>query len=294
MKNILVVALTALLAACGGGREGSQPAEMSDPASVRLPPPLKPGQVLDPESLYAKRWPGRSALFRLNEELGFEVPPGYMPFWYDGAGELVRPPAKWDQIPIVQSLGFSFFMPDFRGYTPDNYLREFDEDRVNVISIQWVGLGQERPGAPGGYPPNMLSRLLKGVSVAGPFKRYGLDCYRREAVNEDNSPNKEFCIGPQSDDRYPQVFIDATMPPYADWIKFPTIQATYFTPRHGGLEVLWRAHAKHLANWQIIDQQVWKFFEAWRIERPADGIVRMGPGPSVVVPAAERPTGSAE
>jgi hypothetical protein len=111
---------------------------MSDPASVRLPPPLKPGQVLDPESLYAKRWPGRSALFRLNEELGFEVPPGYMPFWYDGAGELVRPPAKWDQIPIVQSLGFSFFMPDFRGYTPDNYLREFDEDRVKVGDIKKV------------------------------------------------------------------------------------------------------------------------------------------------------------
>jgi hypothetical protein len=293
MKNILVVALTALLAACGGGREGSQPAEMSDPASVRLPPPLKPGQVLDPESLYAKRWRDRPTPIRLNGELGFAVPPGYQPFWFDNETDVVDTPKTWEEIP-VGVLTFRFFIPDFRGYTPDNYLREFDEDRVDVISIQWVGLGQERPGAPGGYPPNMLSRLLKGVSVAGPFKRYGLDCYRREAVNEDNSPNKEFCIGPQSDDRYPQVFIDATMPPYADWIKFPTIQATYFTPRHGGLEVLWRAHAKHLANWQIIDQQVWKFFEAWRVERPADGIVRMGSGPSVVVPAAERPTGRAE
>jgi hypothetical protein len=289
MKNILVVALTALLAACGGGREGSQPAEMSDPASVRLPPPLKPGQVLDPESLYAKRWPGRSALFRLNEELGFEVPPGYKPFWYDGARELVRPPAKWDQIPIVQSLGFSFFMPDFRGYTPDNYLREFDEDRVDVISIKHVGLGQERPGEPGRYPPNMWTRVLEGSSSVAPVEREGLTCL----PSMTSLGQFDFCVS-AGDGGFPQVALEVPRPPFAKWQVNPLMMARYFTPNHGGIEVVWTAHVKHAANWQIIDQQVWKFFEAWRIERPADGIVRMGPGPSVVVPAAERPLDDAE
>jgi hypothetical protein len=291
MKNILVVALTALLAACGGGREGSQPAEMSDPASVRLPPPLKPGQVLDPESLYAKRWPGRSALFRLNEELGFAVPPGHQPFWYDGAIEIVYPPAKWAQIPVVDSLTFRFFMPDFRGYTPDNYLREFDEDRVDVISMRWVGLGQERPGEPGRYPLNMWKGLLERSPSVAPVERDGLVCLPQSRTE---LGQYDFCVSTVGDGYFPLVAITVLRPPFAEWVKNPRMMARYFTPHHGGVEVVWTAHVKHVADWQIIDRQVWKFFEAWRIERPADGIVRMGPGPSVVVPAAERPTGSAE
>jgi hypothetical protein len=248
---------------------------------------------LEPESLYAKRWPGRSALFRLNEELGFEVPPGYMPFWYDGARELVRPPAKWDQIPIVQSLGFSFFMPDFRGYTPDNYLREFDEDRVDVISMRWVGLGQERPGEPGGYPPNQWARVLNGRDIA-PTEQHLLTCIPYSNSDSPKPGEHQFCVGPPGDGGFPQVSVRVPTPPFPEWMINPLMMARYFTPNHGGIEVVWTAHVKHAANWQIIDQQVWKFFEAWRIERPADGIVRMGPGPSVVVPAAERPLDDAE
>ena len=87
LRWIAVVAFAVALSACGpSGQQAAAPVHTH-------PPPLKPGQVLDPESLYAKRWPGRPALFRLNEELGFAVPPGHQPFWYDGAIDIVYPPA---------------------------------------------------------------------------------------------------------------------------------------------------------------------------------------------------------
>ena len=283
-RALWAVLVAVALSACGpSGQQAAAPVHTH-------PPPLKPGQVLDPESLYAKRWPGRSALFRLNEELGFEVPPGYMPFWYDGARELVRPPAKWNQIPIVQSLGFSFFMPDFRGYTPDNYLREFDEDRVNVISMRWVGLGQERPGEPGGYPPNQWARVLNGRDIA-PTEQHLLTCIPYSNSDSPKPGEDYFCVGPPGDGGFPQVSMRVPTPPFPEWMVNPLMRARYFTPYHGGVEVFWTAHVKHAANWQIIDQQVWKFFEQWKIERPKDGrvasVARPVDAAEVVLPRPE-------
>jgi hypothetical protein len=134
--RVATALLVVVLSACGA--KSSE--QSSKETKMTYPPPLKPGQVLDPESLYAKRWRDRPTPIRLNEELGFAVPPGYQPFWFDEKKGLVDTPKTWKEIP-VGSLTFRFFMPDFRGYTPDNYLRVFDEDRVDVISIQWAGLG---------------------------------------------------------------------------------------------------------------------------------------------------------
>jgi len=269
-----LVAVT--LSACGpSGQQAAAPVHTH-------PPPLKPGQVLDPESLYAKRWPGRSALFRLNEELGFAVLPGHQPFWYDGAIDIVYPPAKWAQIPVVDSLTFRFFMPDFRGYTPDNYLREFDEDIVK-ISMTWVGLGQERPGEPGGYPPNQWARVLNGRDIA-PMEQHLLTCIPSSDADSPKPGEDYFCVGPPGDGRFPQVSMSVPTPPFPEWMVYPLMKAHYFTPYHGGVEVFWTAHVKHAANWRIIDQQVWKFFEQWKIERPKDGHVA----------SVARPAGAAE
>lgn len=280
-RALWAVLVAVALSACGpSGQQAAAPVHTH-------PPPLKPGQVLDPESLYAKRWPGRPALFRLNEELGFEVPPGYMPFWYDGAGELVRPPANWNRIPIVQSLGFSFFMPDFRGYTPDNFLREFDEDIVE-ISMRWVGLGQERPGEPGRYPLNMWKGLLERSPSVAPVERDGLVCLPQSRTE---LGQYDFCVSTVGDGYFPLVAITVLRPPFAEWVKNPLMMARYFTPHHGGVEVFWTAHVKHVANWQIIDQQVWKFFDQWKIERPKDGhvasVARTVDAAEVVLPRPE-------
>lgn len=45
-----------------------------------LKPPLKLGQVLDPESLYAKTWPGKPTLVKLKANLILAIPPQHSQF----------------------------------------------------------------------------------------------------------------------------------------------------------------------------------------------------------------------
>ena len=45
-----------------------------------LQPPLSDGQTLDPESLYAKTWPGQPVLVKLKDNLILSIPPQFHQF----------------------------------------------------------------------------------------------------------------------------------------------------------------------------------------------------------------------
>ena len=51
---------------------------------------------------------------------------------------------------------FDFFLPDFHGYTLQNYRNDFDENKVEVVYLHAGDPHEADPGAPGEYPPNML------------------------------------------------------------------------------------------------------------------------------------------
>jgi len=58
---------------------------------------------------------------------------------------------------------------------------------------------------------------------------------------------------------------------------FPLIKANYFSRRYGGVRIAWRTHVRNLPRWHDIDQQIWKFVDAWNVAPPpADGT---GTGP---------------
>ena len=144
-------------------------------------PPLKPGQVLDKTSEYAKTWPGRPALFRLSNTVLLQIPPQYQQFWYQG-DKVTRPPADLSKLRTGGQVGFQFFMPDYSGYTPENYKVEFHEDIVEVIYVRFEGMGAEQPGAPGAYPPNGFKsqttqpRLIEPDQVQ---QKFALSCWWR-------------------------------------------------------------------------------------------------------------------
>ena len=159
-------------------------------------PPLKPGQTLDLKTDYGKYWPSQPALFKLSETWGFAIPPQYMRFWIQ-RDRVTRHPAPWHKIPLVELIGFQFFMPDFGGYTPDNYTDDFHKDRVEVIDFRIVGMGAEQPDAPGAYPPNMFARAS---ATPNPYldrekyqEIYGLRCYGFKPLP--NHTNHQYCYG---------------------------------------------------------------------------------------------------
>lgn len=230
-------------------------------------PPLKAGQVLDKNTEYGKWWTGQPAQFRWPNGMVFQIPPMYQQFW-EQRDMVTRAPADPAKIPIVKSIGFEFFMPDFSGYTPDNHQNDFREDRVNVIYVRSVGMGQEQPGAVGRYPPNMYQRMttsIAGLDASKYAEKYGLRCFNLPPLHTD----KRTCYGLRDAALGEYILLDITVPPYEDWIKYPHMQAEYFSPKYGGVEILWRAHMKNFARWQDIDSQIWKFIEAWNISQPA-------------------------
>ena len=132
-------------------------------------------------------------------------------------------------------------MPDFAGFTPDNYLTEFNEDEIKIIQIEPQPMSYAEPDAAGTYPPNMFKRAIDGYDINQYTERYGLKCYESKGNGELNSINTQFCYGlrDQSLDEY--ILINLIVPPYPAGVLFPTMSAKYFTKQYGGLEISWRA-----------------------------------------------------
>ena len=221
---------------------------------------------VDKSSDYYKYWPdGQPALFKLKDNLILAIPPQYQKFWYQ-KDKVVRAPAQKNQIPQVTLIGFQFFMPNFSGYTPQNYKNDFDENMVDVVSIESADPSQAAPGAPGEYPPNMLKRALASFLNPNDYQdMYGLRCYQGNGPNGSLSRTQITCYGRRDDVNNEDIMLDAMTPPYRPGIRFPIMQASYFSNRCGGMHLVWRTHTKNLPRWHEIDTQIWKFIDAWNI-----------------------------
>jgi hypothetical protein len=215
---------------------------------------------------YWRYWPGdHPAIYKFNNNLILAIPPQYQQFWLlDGVA--VRDSKRLDQLKDTKILGFSFFLPDFSGYTPKNYSEEFNPSRVDVVSIEPSDPRQAEPDAPGFWPPNMIKRVLKAGIVGEPFHKYGLQCYHTVGV----LPYMVTCYG-ISDARHDEnILLQVDLPPYDDYVKFPIMQAVYFTKRYGGLQVIWRTSVDNFSQWQEINAHLWKFIETWNIANQAN------------------------
>jgi hypothetical protein len=226
------------------------------------PVPDHPGAPIDKSSEFYRQWPqGRPALYRLSNHVIFAIPPQYQRFWLQ-KNLVVRAPADPKTIPQAESLAFEFFMPDFSGYTPKNYMNAFDDDRVDVIDIEPADSAQMQPGAPGYYPPNMIKRALGSyLSSDNSQDLYGLRCYAQRGSG--TKPRELTCYGRRDDQTREDIMLDAYVPPFDAGTVYPLIQAVYYSNRYGGLKVVWRTNVRNFSRWREIDAQIWRFIAEW-------------------------------
>jgi hypothetical protein len=154
---------------------------------------------------------------------------------------------------------FDFFLPDLSGYTLQNYRRDFDPNKVEVLYLHAGDPHEADPGAPGEYPPNMLARALKDqLDPHGYEDMYGLRCYRGRVLT-----GRLTCYGARDARAHEDIllYVPASSGPAAD--SFPMIKANYFSRRYGGVRIAWRAAAQNLPQWRAIDAQIWTFIGAW-------------------------------
>ncbi len=221
---------------------------------------------VDASADYQRHWPGdHPFIYKLNKRLILAIPPQYQKFWLRD-NPVIGDPKRLGELPETKIVGFSFFLPDLSGYTPNNFQQEFDARRVDVVSIEPSDPRQADPDAPGAWPPNMIKRVLKAGIVGEPFDRYGLKCYHTVgALNF-----MVTCYGASDALHQEHILLQVDLPPYIDYVKFPIMQALYFTKRYGGLQVIWRTSVDNFSQWREINAQLWKFIETWNIANQAD------------------------
>ncbi|PZO15403.1 MAG: hypothetical protein DCE87_08570 [Betaproteobacteria bacterium] len=262
----IIIALAIACSACDSDTQGEK----------LMQPPLKPGQVLDPDSMYAKTWPGRPALVKLKDNLILAIPPQHHRFWahrhwLTGRDTSFRPPMELDKLPYAKLAGFTMHLPDFEGYTPDNYRKDFDENRVEIAYISPAPMSYMEPGAPGSYPPNSLGRRIQYKLINDPSRyeeKFGLRCYEQQERDGD----RQICYGKRDSDFDEYLILDIMVPPYEKHHIFPMMTTKYFSPKYGGLEIVWRSHMNNFPRWREIDAQIWKYIDAWNIA-PSDAPV---------------------
>lgn len=244
------------------------------PTKPVIPPPLKPGQVLDPNSEYAKYWTGQPYWIQFDDIMTLKIPQQFVIFWMPKpkgeSVETLQSVERPKNIRQAQGIGFSMFMPNFEGYTPDNYEDEFDENIVKIISIEAAPMSEAEPDAPGSFPPNMFKRLSEVPSLLDINKyedKYGLRCYASSKNIPEGVGFSQLCYGKRDEQLDEYILLDVSIPPHSDWQKNPLMRTTYFTKQYGGLRITWWANAKHFSRWHDIDQQIWQYLKEWNVEK---------------------------
>ena len=239
-----------------------------------IPPPLKPGQVLDPNSNYAKYWTGLPYWIQFDDVMTLKIPQQFVTFWItppEGEKvEILQSAVRPKKIRQAQGIGFNMFMPNFEGYTPDNYEDEFDENIVKIISIEAAPMSEAEPDAPGSFPPNMFKRLSEVPSLLDINKyedKYGLRCYASSKNIPEGVGFSQLCYGKRDEQLDEYILLDVSIPPHSDWQKNPLMRTTYFTKQYGGLRITWWANAKHFSRWHDIDQQIWQYLKEWNVAK---------------------------
>lgn len=273
-----LLAITSCIKPQKGSVEMEKQVNQSD---VVISPPLKPGQKLDPDSEYARYWTGLPE-WVIFDGITFKIPAQFTAFWafhnYPKINFTIaqEQPAK---IRKIDSLIFSMFMPDFGGYTPDNYIpttlmdekiynaKYFNEDEIKIINIQPRPMSYAEPDAAGSYPPNMIKRALEGYALNQYEEKAGLKCYNYKGNGPNSATNRQVCYGLRDAKLDEYILLDVDIPPYQPWVKYPMVRTTYFTKQYGGLEITWWSHAKYFNRWHDIDHQIWQYIDEWNVSK---------------------------
>jgi hypothetical protein len=260
--RVLAGLTVGLIAAAGCARKPSTPAAAAPPA-----PPLT-------------SWPqGSTAPLRITDTLVLSIPLQYE------RSALADPRAPRSPFPGAAGrteARFDFFLPDFSGYTLQNYRNDSDENKVEVVYLHAGNPHEDDPGAPGEYPPNMLRRLLADFLNPEAYQdMHGLRCYQARVLID-----RLTCYGPRDQALREDILLYVPVTTAGSANSFPVLKANYFSRRYGGVRIAWRTHVKNLARWHDIDAQIWKFIDAWSVRPPPAGPA--GTGPASPPPAAAR------
>ena len=240
----LAVLTASLLAAAGCARKQGAPAVPASAASART------------------TWPaGHTGPVKITDQLVLEIP---LQYERSAIADGRAPRSPFTGPGGRTEARFDFFLPDFSGYTLQNYRNDLDPGKVEVVYLHAGDPHEADPDAPGEYPPNMLKRLLREFLDPKAYKdMHGLRCYQGRVLAD-----RLTCYGPRDQARGEDILMYVPVATAASADSSPMLKANYFSRRYGGVRIAWRTDVRNLPRWREIDAQIWKFVEAWSVPAP--------------------------
>jgi hypothetical protein len=189
-------------------------------------------------------------------------------------------PKQLDESDVVlaqnHGFGFALFLPDYGGYTTDNWQDPFDRRRIDVVRVAEVNrneLIRQRDGTyrqikPSAYGDssarfaNRRSRLEESPSL----HMYGLEGYRRKGP----SPETVW-TGSRADGEF--FFLECSVPPVELGLSRmgvvnPSCQTQYYSVADN-LSIVYRYSQYNLPKWREIDDAIWDKLRIWEVKRPS-------------------------
>ncbi len=217
-------------------------------------------------------WPqGRTAPLKITDSLVLAIP---LPYERSAIGETRAPRSPFRGVGGRTEAQFDFFLPDYSGYTLQNYRNNLHPHKVEVVYLHAGDPHEADPGAPGAYPPNMLERSLREQLDPHDYQDlYGLRCYRGRVLTD-----RLACYGVRDAAAHEDILLYVPVSSDPAVNPFPMIRANYFSRRYGGVRIAWRTPAQNFPQWRAIDAQIWKFIESWNVApAPPAGPARAAP-----------------
>ena len=168
-------------------------------------------------------------------------------------------------------FGFSLFLPNFGGYTKENWRNPFDPRRIDVIEVKSVDREQvvrerdasrgRRFAGPYDDAKSQFVKNIKGFLEDTPaFRRFGLEGYyvryrkTYELTWTGRRTNGDFVY-----------FSCSPTPEEIEQAHIPVPQCrTQYYSEEDELRIFYTFHREHLAEWRAIDDAIWAKIHKWR------------------------------
>jgi hypothetical protein len=176
----------------------------------------------------------------------------------------------WPQTPNVEAFGFFLFLPDYIGYTKENWRDRFDRRRIDVLeltTVQKIEMGNFTDGtrrwlSPDRFDPRVQFENIRSLQEEASLRLYGLTMYRNKGGG--NTPGAVW-TGTRSNGEFFwfRTSLAANEAKRDGWPPNPSCTVRYYSEKED-LRIAYHYSQDHLAKWREIDDAIWVKIHQWR------------------------------
>jgi hypothetical protein len=172
----------------------------------------------------------------------------------------------------ADAFGFFLFLPDYGGFTKENWRDRFDKRRIEVLQVESVDKdlmvpdtrGHRSRANPAGYgdPVARFQNSRASLEERPSILKYGLEGFRWKSRRRagvtwtGKRSNGEFFF-------FESSFAPGETPPGR--VRFPICTVQYYSAKED-LFIAYRYSQEHIAKWREIDDAIWSRLHEWQVK----------------------------